>query len=308
MLEPPGRRSVQLSLPFSLGGPSREQPERPLSSTARGVTDPRFDNNARAVPPAMIARRVTHPSIQIIPLAGLPEIAPGDDLSRLIAEAVKKQDLRVAEGDLFVVAQKIVSKAEGRIIRLDSIQPSKRAEQWAAEYQKDARVIELVLSEASRIVRMERGVIVAETQHGFVCANAGVDVSNAPEGTAILLPDDADRSARALQTRLEENFGVHVAVIISDSFGRPWREGLVNVALGVAGIAPLVDYRGKRDAGGRTLQATVIARADELAAAAELVMGKIDRVPVAIVRGVASREESGSGRDLIRPAATDIFR
>jgi len=256
----------------------------------------------------MIARRVTHPSIQIIPLAGLPEIAPGDDLSRLIAEAVKKQDLRVAEGDLFVVAQKIVSKAEGRIIRLDSIQPSKRAEQWAAEYQKDARVIELVLSEASRIVRMERGVIVAETQHGFVCANAGVDVSNAPEGTAILLPDDADRSARALQTRLEENFGVHVAVIISDSFGRPWREGLVNVALGVAGIAPLVDYRGKRDASGKTLQATVIARADELAAAAELVMGKIDRVPVAIVRGVASREESGSGRDLIRPAATDIFR
>jgi coenzyme F420-0:L-glutamate ligase / coenzyme F420-1:gamma-L-glutamate ligase len=256
----------------------------------------------------MIARRVTHPSIQIIPLAGLPEIAPGDDLSRLIAEAVKKQDLCIGEGDLFVVAHKIVSKAEGRIVRLASIQPSQRAEEWAAEYQKDARVIELVLSEASRIVRMERGVIVAETRHGFVCANAGVDVSNAPEGTAILLPDDADRSARALQTRLEQNFGVHVAVIISDSFGRPWREGLVNVALGVAGIAPLADYRGERDAGGRTLQATVIARADELAAAAELVMGKTDRVPVAIVRGVASGEESGSGRDLIRPAATDIFR
>jgi coenzyme F420-0:L-glutamate ligase/coenzyme F420-1:gamma-L-glutamate ligase len=221
---------------------------------------------------------------------------------------VKKQDLRVAEGDLFVVAQKVVSKAEGKIIRLDSIQPSKRAEEWAAEYQKDARVIELVLSEASRIVRMERGVIVAETRHGFVCANAGVDASNAPAGTAILLPDDADRSARALQTCLKKDFGVHVAVIVADSFGRPWREGLVNVALGVAGIAPLVDYRGKRDAGGRTLQATVIARADELAAAAELVMGKIERVPVAIVRGVASREEPGSGRDLIRPAATDLFR
>jgi coenzyme F420-0:L-glutamate ligase/coenzyme F420-1:gamma-L-glutamate ligase len=251
---------------------------------------------------------VTPSSIQIIPLTGLPEIVPGDDLSLLIAEAVKRQDLQIGEGDLFVIAQKIVSKAEGRIVRLDAIQPSQRAERWAADYQKDARVIELVLTEASRIVRMERGVIVAETRHGFVCANAGVDVSNAPEGTAILLPDDADRSARALQARLKENFGVHVAVIISDSFGRPWREGLVNVALGVAGVAPLVDYRGKRDASGKTLQATVIARADELAAASELVMGKIERVPVAILRGVASAEESGSGRDLIRPAATDLFR
>jgi coenzyme F420-0:L-glutamate ligase / coenzyme F420-1:gamma-L-glutamate ligase len=251
---------------------------------------------------------VSHSSIQIIPLAGLPEIAPGDDLSRLIAETVKRQGLHISEGDVFVVAQKIVSKAEGRIVRLDSIQPSKRAEQWAAEYQKDARVIELVLSEASRIVRMERGVIVAETRHGFVCANAGVDVSNAPEGTAILLPDDADRSARALRTQLEKTFGVHVAVIIADSFGRPWREGLVNVALGVAGMAPLADYRGKADASGKTMQATVIARADEVAAAAELVMGKTDRVPVAILRGVATVEESGSGRDLIRPAAIDIFR
>jgi coenzyme F420-0:L-glutamate ligase/coenzyme F420-1:gamma-L-glutamate ligase len=251
---------------------------------------------------------VPHPSIQIIPLADLPEIVPGDDLSRLIAEAAKRQDLRIGEGDVFVVAQKVVSKAEGKIVRLDAIQPSKRAEQWAAEYQKDARVIELVLSEASRIVRMERGVIVAETRHGFVCANAGVDVSNAPEGTAILLPDDADRSARALRTQLEKAFGVHLAVIIADSFGRPWREGLVNVALGVAGMAPLVDYRGKPDASGKTMQATVIARADEVAAAAELVMGKTDRVPVAILRGVASVEESGSGRDLIRPAAIDIFR
>ena len=246
--------------------------------------------------------------IQIIPLGELLEIAPGDDLSRLIADAVKKQDLRISEGDIFVVAQKIVSKAEGKIVRLDSIRPSKRAEQWATEYQKDARVIELVLSETCRIVRMERGVIVAETRHGFVCANAGVDVSNAPEGTAILLPDDSDRSACALQTQLTTNFGVHIAVIIADTFGRPWREGLVNVALGVAGIAPLVDYRGKRDASGKTLQATVIARADELAAAAELVMGKTDRVPAAIVRGVASLDHSGSGRDLIRPAATDIFR
>jgi coenzyme F420-0:L-glutamate ligase/coenzyme F420-1:gamma-L-glutamate ligase len=248
--------------------------------------------------------------IQIIPLAELPEVAPGDDLPQLIAEAIKRQDLRIGDGDIFVVAHKIVSKSEGKIVRLDSIQPSQRAEQWAAEYQKDPRVIELVLSEASRIVRMERGVIVAETRHGFVCANAGVDVSNAPEGMAILLPDDADRSAGALQAALEKMFGVHLAVIIADSFGRPWREGLVNVALGVAGIAPLADYRGTHDTSGKTLQATVIAQADELASAAELVMGKIDRVPVAILRGVASDAQSGSGsgRDLIRPAANDIFR
>jgi coenzyme F420-0:L-glutamate ligase/coenzyme F420-1:gamma-L-glutamate ligase len=256
----------------------------------------------------VVTRGRNHSSIQIIPLAGLPEIAPGDDLPQLIADAVQRQNVGIGEGDLFVVAHKVVSKAEGQIVRLDSIHPSTRAEQWAADYQKDARVIELVLREASRIVRMERGVIVAETRHGFVCANAGVDVSNAPEGTAILLPDDADRSAGALQTRLEDAFGVHVAVIISDSFGRPWRDGLVNVALGVAGIAPLADYRGTPDASGRTLQATLIARADELASAAELVMGKTDRVPVAILRGVTSPGEPGSGRDLIRPAAADIFR
>jgi coenzyme F420-0:L-glutamate ligase / coenzyme F420-1:gamma-L-glutamate ligase len=250
---------------------------------------------------------VPHAPIHITALAELPEIAPGDDLSALIVEAVKRQDLPINNGDIFVVAHKIVSKAEGKIVWLDSIQPSKRAEQWAAEYQKDPRVIELVLLESSRIVRMERGVIVAETRHGFICANAGVDVSNAPNGGAILLPEDPDRSARAMQIRLTNNFGVHVAVIIADSFGRPWREGLVNVALGVAGLAPLVDYRGKRDASGKVLQATLIAKADELAAAAELVMGKIDRVPVAIVQGVVSDDQAGSGRDLIRSAATDIF-
>src|SRR5688500_3623898 len=246
--------------------------------------------------------------VEIFPLPGLRELKPGDDIAGEIAQAARAQGMRVLSDDVFVVAQKIVSKSEGRTVRLDQVTPSARAREWAESWSKDARVIELVLRESKRIVRMERGVIVAETRHGFVCANAGVDVSNAPEGTAILLPDDADRSARALQTRLEENFGVHVAVIIADTFGRPWREGLVNVALGVAGIAPLVDYRGERDAGGRTMQATVMARADELAAAGELVMGKTDRVPVAIVRGVASGEESGSGRDLIRPAATDIFR
>ena len=247
-------------------------------------------------------------TIQIIPLTGLPEIAPGDDLSRQIIDAANKQDLVIREGDILVVAHKIVSKSEGRIASLDSIEPSRRAVQWAAQYHKDSRVIEIVFGEANRIVRMERGVIVAQTRHGFVCANAGVDVSNTPRGMAILLPEDPDRSARTLQAQLSKAFGVAVAVIISDTFGRPWREGLVNVALGVAGFAPLFDYRGKLDGCGKKLRATVIAVADEIASAAELVMGKALRVPVAVVRGLRIAEHSGSGRDLIRSPETDLFR
>ena len=248
------------------------------------------------------------PPIQIIPLPGLPEISPGDDLARLIAEAIRQTDIRVGAKDIFVVAHKIVSKSEGRIVHLDSVKPSERAEQWAADYHKDPRLIELVLLQAKRILKMERGVIVAETSHGFVCANAGVDASNTPESTAILLPEDPDRSANMLRTQLIRTFGVSVGIIISDTFGRPWREGLVNVALGVAGLAPMVDYRGQTDASGKTLQATLIALADEVASAAELVMGKADRVPVAIVQGVQTSLQTGSGRELIRPAERDIFR
>lgn len=246
--------------------------------------------------------------IQIIPLTGLPEVAPSDDLARLLVEAVRRQRVVLKPGDVFVVAQKVVSKAEGRILRLDSIEPSERAERWAAEYQKDPRAIEVVLREASSIVRMERGVIIAKTRHGFVCANAGVDISNTPNGTALLLPENPDRSASTLQEQLARAFGVHVAVIISDTFGRPWREGLVNVALGVAGMTPLVDYRGQRDTHGKTLQATVIALADELAAAGGLVMGKLNRVPAAILQGLAMSRGKGSGRDLIRPTERDLFR
>lgn len=249
-----------------------------------------------------------HPVIRIVPLTGLPEVVPGDDLAQLIIEATREHELPIGEGDVFVVAQKIVSKAEGRIVRLNSINPSERALRWAADYHKDPRLIELVLREAARIVRMERGVIIAETCHGFVCANAGVDVSNSPQETAVLLPADPDRSARDLQLRLKTEFGMHVAIIISDTFGRPWREGLVNVALGVAGIAPLIDCRGKVDASGKKLEATVIAVADEIASAAELVMGKSDGVPVVIVQGVVAREADGNARHLIRPAERDLFR
>ena len=246
--------------------------------------------------------------LQIFPLPGLPEVNPRDDLARLIAGAAAAADFRAEAGDIFVIAQKIVSKAEGAVVALSSIAPSPRATQWAKAWDKDARAVELVLREAKRIVRMERGIIIAETRHGFVCANAGIDLSNAAEGTAILLPDDADASARALQTGLSGLFGCAVGIIVADTFGRAWREGLVNVALGVAGFAPLIDYRGEKDSGGKTLQATIIATADELASAAELVMGKLGRVPVAIVRGFAAKGTEGSGRDLIRPAGKDFFR
>ena len=246
--------------------------------------------------------------VEIFPLPGLPEIKPGDDIAAAIAQAVRANDMRVAEDDIFVAAQKIVSKAEGRIVRLDHIEPSERARLWAEEWNKDARVVELVLRESKRIVRMERGVIIAETRHGFVCANAGIDISNAEAETAILLPADPDASARALHAALSKAFACHVGVIVSDTFGRAWREGLVNVALGVAGLNPLIDYRGQTDANGKPLQATVIAIADELAAAAELVMGKSDRIPVAIIKGAKIVSRSGSGADLIRTSGKDLFR
>ena len=246
--------------------------------------------------------------VEIIPLTGMPEIVPGDDLASVIIEAVARRSLSIEHGNIFVVAQKIVSKSEGKIVKLDSIAPSKRAASWAAKHEKDARVTELALRQAKRIVRMEKGVLIAETHHGFICANAGVDTSNTAKGTAVLLPEDPDRSARRLNAKLAKQFGVSVAVLISDTFGRPWREGLVNVALGVAGIGALMDYRGKRDASGKALQATIIAVADELASAAELVMGKSNAIPVAVIRGVALPQSSGSGQDLIRPVERDLFR
>ena len=241
--------------------------------------------------------------VQIFPLPGLPEIRPGDDLTRLILGAVRMQEFRVAAGDVFVIAQKIVSKAEGRIVSLDSIVPSTRAAEWAQEWGKDPRVIELVLRESKRIIRMERGVIIAETRHGFVCANAGIDLSNAEEDTAILLPEDPDASAGCMPGGGGATSRHHHLRHVRPS----WREGLVNVALGVAGVDALTDYRGEHDANGKLLQATIIALADELASAAELVMGKADRVPAAIIRGVA-RAGNGTGRDLIRPEEKDLFR
>jgi coenzyme F420-0:L-glutamate ligase / coenzyme F420-1:gamma-L-glutamate ligase len=239
--------------------------------------------------------------ISIIPVEGLPEIQEGDDLAVLIAERAELQD-----GDVLVVAQKVVSKAEGRVLRLADIEPSDEARRLAGD--EDPRRLEVILRESKRIVRTRPPLVIAETRHGFVCASAGVDSSNAPEPeTVVLLPDDPDASASRLWERLRELTGAEIGVIVSDSFGRPWRQGTTDVAIGVSGIRPLLDLKGERDAAGYELHATLIAVADELAAAAELVLGKTSGIPAAVIRGAAFAGE-GSARDLLMPAERDLFR
>ncbi len=252
-------------------------------------------------------------SIHITGLHGIPEINPGDSLSGWIVRTFRKTfgDRTVesdANGIIMVVAQKVVSKSEGRLVKLEDIVPSTRATVWANQYGRDARVVEVVLREARRIVKMERGVLIVETRHGFVCANGGVDSSNAPAGSVVLLPEDPDQSARRMRQDLEIALNVRTAVIVSDTFGRPWRLGLTNVALGVSGLAPFVDYRGRPDTQGRPMQSTILAVADELASAAELVMGKTLGIPVAVIEGYQYQHADGFGRDLIRPEEEDLFR
>jgi len=228
-------------------------------------------------------------------------VREGDDLAALIAERVSLEDR-----DVVAVAHKVVSKAEGRVVRLDDIEPSQRARELARD--EDPRRLEVILREAARIVRTRPPLVIAETRHGFVCASAGVDASNAPEaGMLVLLPLDPDASAALLRGRLRELTGADVGVIVSDSLGRAWRQGTTDVAIGVAGIAPLLDLQGERDPAGYELHATVIAVADEIAGAAELVKGKTAGVPVAIVRGLDFSGE-GSARDLVIPAERDLFR
>jgi coenzyme F420-0:L-glutamate ligase / coenzyme F420-1:gamma-L-glutamate ligase len=231
--------------------------------------------------------------LRVIPVHGIPEVRPGDDLPGTIANALRQSG--VEDGDVVVVTQKVVSKAEGRIVDLASVTPSPFAEEMAARWEKDARQVEVVLRETKRIVRMERGVLICETHHGFVCANAGVDASNVERtGTVCLLPLDSDASARTIRARMHEALGTRVAVVISDTFGRPWREGHVNFAIGLAGMSPFIDYAGKTDPAGFELKITNMAIADEMAAAAELVQGKLARVPVAIVRGAEYVPGEGS--------------
>ena len=242
--------------------------------------------------------------VELIAVEGLPEVRPGDDLAQLISQRAKFQP-----GDLLVVAQKVVSKSEGRIVDLKTVTAGDRAKQIAPALvaRPDPRVVQVVLDESVRVLRSERALI-TETKHGFVAANSGVDHSNIPGGDNVaLLPADPDASARALRSRLRELIGIDVGIVISDTFGRPWRLGIVNVALGLAGLPAVVDLRGQDDDVGKRLQATVLAVADEVAAAAGLVMGKTRRTPAVIVRGL-NLEGDGRGRDLIRPADEDLFR
>jgi coenzyme F420-0:L-glutamate ligase/coenzyme F420-1:gamma-L-glutamate ligase len=211
-------------------------------------------------------------------------------------------------GDVLVLSQKIISKSEGRLLRLTDVTPSTMATTFATELGRDARLIEVILRESRRVVRMDRGVLVTETRHGWVCANAGVDQSNVDADMVALLPEDPDRSARAFRDAVRVQAGAEVYVIVADTFGRPWREGLVNIAIGVAGFAPLRSYLGERDPAGRPLQATILAVADELAAAAEPVMGKLDRIPAAIVRGLPLAPSEEGSKALLRDPARDLFR
>ncbi len=240
---------------------------------------------------------------------GLPEIRPGDDLAVFIRDAARAQREEIRHGDIVVIAQKVVSKSEGRIVHLADVVPGKRAREMAAEAGKDARQIEVVLGECAKIVRWERGILICETHHGFVCANAGVDRSNAgAPDTVVLLPVDPDASATRLRDAFLAATGATVAVVVTDTFGRAWREGHTNVAIGIAGLPALKRYVGQRDPEGYELRVTEIAVADEIAAAAELVMGKLDRCPVALVRGFTLDEPAETAQEYVRPADRDLFR
>ena len=250
--------------------------------------------------------------ISLVALEGIPEVRPGDDLAALIATALGAGAIGLTDSDVLVVTQKVVSKVEGRVVELASVTPRDEARAWAQRWGKDPRQVELVLRESAEVVRMaEGGLIISRTRHGFVCANAGVDLSNVGGGeVATLLPEDADRSARDLRGRLHDLVGASPAVVISDSFGRPWRNGIVNVAIGAAGIEALADLRGMPDAQGREMRSTVIAIADELASAADLAGGKVEQRPVVLVRGYEYQPGDVTDRGaaaLVMPREQDLF-
>lgn len=247
--------------------------------------------------------------IEIIGVAGLGEVEPGHPLGRLVVEACVRQGAPLLDGDVLVLAQKVVSKSEGRTVDLRAVTPSAEASRLSAELDgKDPRLLELILRESRRMVAKGRSTIIVETHHGFVCANAGIDLSNVGVQRALLLPKDPDGSARRIREEVQRLRGVAVGVVITDTFGRPWRLGTTDVAIGVAGFGPLIDYRGQTDSYGYELRASVTAVADQIAGAAELVMGKTSRVPAAIVRGCGLPQHDGSAQELVRPAADDLFR
>src|SRR5208282_26553 len=247
--------------------------------------------------------------VRLIPIPVADEILPGDSLAEKLLGAMRKRRLRFQSGDIVVVKHKIVSKSEGRLVDLSTIKPSAESAAWAERYGLDARVIELALRESRAVIRRKNGVLITETRHGFLCANSGVDLSNVNGGEhALLLPEDPDRSAANLRREIKKLTGLAIPVIITDSFGRPWREGLTEFAIGVAGMKPLRDDRGRRDPHGYRLKASVEAVADELACAAGLVCGKLTRAPACIVRGFRYEAGAGRARELLRDPSTDLFR
>lgn len=248
--------------------------------------------------------------IESIGLEGIPSIEWGDDLAGLIVTAAERQGVGLVDGDVIVVTQKVVSKAEGRVVNLGDVKPSSFAKEVAKRQEKDPRHVELILRESRRVVKMKRGILIMETRHGFICANAGVDRSNIEEGNVCLLPIDPDSSAQRIRERIKELTGRNVAVIVTDTWGRPWRLGQVDYAIGVAGMSPFRDYRGEQDSYGYELEVTNIAVADELASAAELVKGKVGNIPVVIIRGYHYQPPSDKrgARALVRPVEEDLFR
>jgi len=247
--------------------------------------------------------------IHIIPVTLQAEIRPGDFLVDILFAAMSGTRIAFQPGDILIVKHKIVSKAEGRVVELKTIRPSPASIAWATQYGLDPRVIELATLEARSVIRQKNGVLITETRHGFLCANSGIDVSNVDGGShAVLLPEDPDRSAAKIRNAIKKRIGLSIPVIITDSFGRPWREGLVDFCIGIAGMKPLRDDRGQKDPYGYKLHASVEAVADELAAAAGLVCGKLNRTPACIIRGFRYESARGRTRDLFRPAATDLFR
>ena len=248
--------------------------------------------------------------MQILGIEGVPEIRPGDDLAQLLFEGAERCGFGIRAGDIVAVCQKVVSKAEGRIVRRDELTPARVVRAWALANDRDAEEVQAVMAEARKVVKTGRGILVTETHHGLVCANAGVDRSNTPKGTFTLLPEDPDRSARQLAEGFGRLAGAEPGVVVTDTFGRPFREGAVGVALGVAGIPALLDLRGREDHGGRQLRTTVVAFADEVAAAAGLVTGKLRRIPAVVLRGIAPEIECapGNGASLVRPEGDDLFR
>lgn len=274
-----------------------------MSKTRRGATKPPADQRTNPAPNQVVAE------LRLIPICLGDEIEHGDSIADELLQALRKNDLGFESGDILVVKHKIISKAEGSIVDLSTIRPSPSSVAWAKRYRLDARLIELALRESRAVIRRKNGVLITETRHGFICANAGVDISNVDGGHhALLLPTDPDGSARKLHGELKKRTALAIPVLITDTFGRPWREGLVDFCIGIAGMKALRDDRGQRDPHGYTLQASLEAIADELACAAGLVCGKLNRTPACIIRGFRYESARGRTRELLRPAASDLFR